>query len=86
MITNIERTLDEMRKQALLQGKIEGKAEGRAEGIAEGIAKGIAEGKFEGKVETARAALMEGLNVEIVSKITGLTLDTVLELKKELKN
>lgn len=70
MITNIERALDEMRKQALLQGKMEGKAEGKAEG----------------KVETAKVALMEGLDVEMVSKITGLAPETVLELKKKLEN
>jgi predicted transposase/invertase (TIGR01784 family) len=78
MITNIERTLDEMQKAAEARGMEKGRMKGKVEGKLEG--------KLEGKVETARAALMEGLNVEIVSKITGLTLETVLELKKELEN
>ncbi|MEW5952880.1 MAG: hypothetical protein AB1815_03870 [Bacillota bacterium] len=69
MITNIERTLDEMRKQALLEGRVEGKAEG----------------KVEGKVEVAMIALEKGLPVQDVAEITGLSLETVLELKKELK-
>jgi len=73
MITNIERTLDEMRKQALLEGRVEGRVEGKAEG------------KVEGKVEVAMIALKKGLPVQDVAEITGLSLETVLELKKELK-
>ncbi|OPX93182.1 MAG: hypothetical protein A4E53_00292 [Pelotomaculum sp. PtaB.Bin104] len=70
MITNIERTLDEMQRQARTEGKAEGKAEG----------------KIEGKVETARAALREGLDVDVVCRITGLSRETVMELKKTLEN
>ena len=54
MITNIERTLDEMKRQALV----------------------------EGKVEVAKAALRKGFSVEDVAEITGLSRETVLELKK----
>lgn len=36
VITNIERTLDEMKKQALLEGVMRGKAEGKVEGKIEG--------------------------------------------------
>lgn len=70
MITNIERTLDEMQRQARTKGKAEGKAEG----------------KIEGKVETARAALREGLDVDVVCRITGLSRETVMELKRTLEN
>ncbi len=66
MISNVERALDKMQKQALMNGK----AEGRAEGMA----------------DTARAALREGLEVDMISKITGLSKKAVLELKKELEN
>ena len=58
MITNIERTLDEMQR--------------------------VAEAR--GRVETARAALREGLEVDVICRITGLSMETVLELKKELEN
>ncbi len=62
MISNIERALDKMQRQA----KVEGRAEEKA--------------------ETARAALKEGLDVDMICKITGLPKTTVLELKKELEN
>jgi len=70
MITNIERTLDEMQRQASLEGEKRGKAGG----------------KIEGKVETARAALSEGLDVDVVCRITGLSRETVMELKRTLEN
>jgi hypothetical protein len=38
------------------------------------------------KLETARAALREGLEVGVICRITGLSMETVLELKKELEN
>lgn len=42
--------------------------------------------KIEGKVETARAALREGLDVDMICKITGLSKETILEFKRELEN
>ena len=47
---------------------------------------GILEGKLEGKLETARNALIEAIEPTIVSKITGLPLETVQKLKAELLN
>jgi hypothetical protein len=58
MITNIERTLDEMKRQAVI----------------------------EGKVDTARVALREGLDVDVICKITWLSRETVLGLKNEMEN
>lgn len=70
MITNIERALDEMQQQALLEGEKRGKIEG----------------KIEGKVEVARTAFREGLDINVVCKITGLSKETVMELKRALEN
>ncbi|WP_347487878.1 hypothetical protein ABDB91_11580 [Desulfoscipio sp. XC116] len=78
MITNIERTLDEMQRAA--------KARGMEKGIKEGQTKGKIEGKIEGKVEVAKIALKKGLSVNDVAEITGLSMETVFELKKELEN
>jgi hypothetical protein len=39
MITNIERALDEMKKQAVMEGVLRGKAEGRAEAKQDAICK-----------------------------------------------
>lgn len=66
----IERTLDEMKRAA----------------EARGMEKGQAKGKLEGKVEVARIALKKGFSINDVAEITGLSMETVLELKKELEN
>ena len=49
----------------------------RGEGIEEGIKKG--------KREDAKMMLMEGLDLHLIIKITGLTESEVLELKDELR-
>jgi len=46
--------------------------------------KGMREGKREGKLETARAALLKGADVEFVAEITGLPLETIQKLKAEI--
>ena len=74
MITNIERTLDVMQRVA------------EARGMEKGIREGQTKGKIEGKVEVARAALKKGLSMDDVVEITGLSMETVLELKRELEN
>ncbi|MED3643644.1 hypothetical protein P5F75_09600 [Caldifermentibacillus hisashii] len=58
--------------------------EGKEEGIEEGIKKGIEKGRKEGKREDAKMMLMEGLDLNMILKITGLTESEVLELKSEL--
>ena len=42
------------------------------------------EGMKEGKLETAKAALIEGSNIEFVAKITGLPIEIIQRLKNEL--
>jgi hypothetical protein len=39
-----------------------------------------------GKTDTARAALKEGLDVDVICKITGLSRKAVLDLKRELES
>ena len=58
---------------ARLEGMEEGKAEGRAEGRAEGKAEGKAEGRAEEKNDIARKMLANGLSIEQIALITGLT-------------
>ena len=52
------------------------KAEGKAEGIAEGIEKGIVEAKQQIAVEL----LKNGIDIETISKATGLTKDEIEQL------
>lgn len=60
-------------KKAEAKGRAEGEAKGRAEGEAKGRAEGEARGRAEGKLEIARNLLNEGIKIEIIEKITGLT-------------
>ena len=55
---------------------------GMERGIAQGMVKGIEQGAYNNKLETAKNALSMNLPAEDISKLTGLPLETVLELKK----
>ena len=57
----------------------------REEGRKEGIAIGIEKGEREKALATARAALKEGLPADLVARITGLTLEEVQKIKKEME-
>ena len=58
----------------------------RQEGLLKGIEKGRQEGAFLKAVETCKNALLSGLSPEIVSQITKLPLEKVLEIKNSLNN
>jgi predicted transposase/invertase (TIGR01784 family) len=61
-------------------GMVKGKAEGMAEGMVKGEAKGKAEGKAEEKVEIAKNLKLAGVNIQIIAKTTGLSVDEIQEL------
>ena len=67
----------------LERGRAEGIAEGRVEGIAEGRAEGIAEGREEMQVDSALTLLKIGINVEIISESSRLSVARIEELAKE---
>ena len=67
--------------EMLMEEKFEaGMEKGRVEGIAQGIEKGA----YNKSLETAKTALAMNLPPEDISKLTGLPLDTILELKDKL--
>lgn len=45
----------------------------RIDGLAAGLAEGLAEGELKAKHAIAKGMLVEGLNTEIIAKLTGLT-------------
>ena len=57
----------------------------RLEGIEEGRAAGLEEGRVAGILQTARSLLAMKIEAETVAKGTGLSLDKVLEIQKELQ-
>jgi predicted transposase YdaD len=68
---------------AKAEGKEEGKAEGLKEGIVKGKEEGLKEGKKEKAIEMAKISLDEGLDIKLISKITGLSIAEIEELRKE---
>ena len=64
--------------------RIEGMQEGMEQGIAQGRAEGRAEGRAQGaqseKLETAKRMKAEGLDINLISKITQLSIDEIEKL------
>ena len=87
----------EGKAEGLAEGKIEGLAEGEAKGLAEGEAKGLAEGEAKGKAEGEAKGLAEGeinakreiakkmlsknQDIELISDITGLSIEKIKEIQ-----
>lgn len=73
------------RMNALLEAEDKGIAKGLIKGIAQGKAEGIAQGKAEGerlaKVEIAKISLKNGLSVEMICEITGLSIEEIEAIK-----
>ena len=59
----------------------QGEAKGRAEGIAEGMKRGRAEGLW----SAASSMIRNGLPLDMVSKCTNLSIDTLKKLAKQDK-
>ena len=71
--------------EGLVKGREEGRAEGRAEGREEGRAEGRAEGAREKAIETARAFLKMGISAETVAAGTGLSMEEVQAIARDLE-
>ena len=54
--------------------------EGREEGLKEGKEEGLKEGEKKGKIEIAKNMLKEGLDVNLISKLSGLSVKEIEEL------
>ena len=52
-------------------------------GKEEGISQGISQGAEQKAIETAKEALKNNISIELISKITGLSLEKIAELQKE---
>jgi predicted transposase/invertase (TIGR01784 family) len=58
---------------AELIGEARGLEKGKAEGLAKGKAEGLAEGEAKVKISVAKKMKAEGMNIDLVSKLTGLS-------------
>ena len=68
------------RKKGRAEGLKKGLKKGRKEGIQKGRKEGIQKGKAEEKMVTAKKMKSEGLDIELISKITGLTKEEIDKL------
>ena len=53
----------------------------RYSGYIDGMTEGEAKGKAESKTEIAKNMLKENINIELISKVTGLSLEEIEKLK-----
>ena len=54
---------------------------GISQGLQQGIQQGVSQGEHQAKIETAKNMLLYGDSVEKISKVTGLSLETIQSLK-----
>ena len=54
------------------------------DGLSKGISQGMKQGAYQEKLETAKNFLSMGLSIEQISRGTGLSLETIQQLKKDL--
>ena len=55
------------------------------DGLSKGISQGIKQGAYEKAVETAKNLFHLGLSIEQISTVTGLSLETIQQLSKDLQ-
>ena len=65
----------------LASAKEEGRLEGRLEGLEQGIEQGIEQGLEQGIKNTAKSMLDENINIETISKCTGLSEEEIKSLE-----
>jgi len=73
-----------LKEKAMKEGHAKGLAEGHAEGHAEGRAEGRAEGVREVTEEYIISMIKEGLDLEVIARITNKSVDEIEAFKKSL--
>ena len=76
MLDILEIAREDGMEQGWQKGKLEGKLEGRLEGRLEGTLKGKAESRF----EMAKGFKQDGIDLAIISKHSGLSIEKIKEL------
>ena len=79
--------LDPLRKelQGELMAKVDCVQEACRNSFDEGESKGIAKGIAEGKIIVAKRMLDEGVDLDVISRCTGLSMEDILELDGDLR-
>ena len=76
----IKEGLEQGIKQGIKQGMQRGIKQGIQQGMQQGIKQGMQQGMQQGKKEIAKKMKEEGLNIELIKKVTGLTEEEINSL------
>ena len=79
--TALEQGFERGHEQGFKQGREQGFKKGRAEGRAEGRTEGHAEGRAEERKNLAKAMLQRGMDIKMISELSGLTEEEVDSLR-----
>ncbi len=80
--TQMKKKLEEMQKKVVIAEE-KGREEGIEKGREEGIEKGIEKGMYKEKILIAKNLLNQGLEVNIITKTTGLSVEEVEKLRSK---
>ena len=79
-----EQGIKEGKEQGIKEGKEQGIKEGKEQGIKEGIEEGIQIGERNNQIKTAKEMINQGLSIELISKITHLTIEEIENIKNKI--
>ena len=82
--TDIAVQREEAYEDGLSKGLQQGISQGISQGIKQGISQGMKQGVYQEKLETAKNLFHLGLSIEQISTVTGLSLETLQQLEKDL--
>jgi predicted transposase/invertase (TIGR01784 family) len=77
--------MEKQREEIFKKGLVKGLEQGIEKGIEKGLKKGLKQGSEKEKIAIARNLLAEGLEVQFIAQVTGLSETAVLELKGKLE-
>jgi predicted transposase/invertase (TIGR01784 family) len=81
---DVQLAMDYSRKKGIAKGEEigikKGEQRGLQRGLQQGMQQGLQQGMQQGLIAVAKAGLKEGLSVELVAKLTGLTIQQVKSL------
>jgi len=56
------------------------------DGLNKGISQGISQGSQQKAIETAKALLREDISIDVITRTTGLSTETIEQLAKEIED
>ena len=80
----LDTALQEGIKEGFKQGIEKGLQEGIEKGLQEGIEKGLQEGEKKKAIEIAKKSIKQGLSIDIIKELTGLSIEEINKLKGNL--